>query len=85
MAWSTTHQATSVLSVLNGNIDTRGQIICRGRFFATSNLLRTRLKSLVRHVRVNHVDKDTRDPKLREVLAQRCEGGNRGRRRRLGT
>ena len=37
-----------------------------------------------RHVRVTHMDVDTNDPKLREVLAQRCEGGSRGRRRRLG-
>ena len=37
-----------------------------------------------RHVRVNHVDKDTNDPRLREVLAQRADEGSRGRRRRLG-
>lgn len=37
-----------------------------------------------RHVRVNHTDKDLNDPQLREVLAQRLEGGTRGRRRRLG-
>lgn len=36
-----------------------------------------------RHVRVHHVDKDKDDPLLREVLAQRPEGGNRGRRRRI--
>lgn len=41
--------------------------------------------NLQRHVRVNHLDKDTNDPQLREVLAQRCEGGSRGRRRRLGS
>ncbi|KAI9777930.1 MAG: hypothetical protein M1839_008465 [Geoglossum umbratile] len=41
--------------------------------------------NLQRHVRVHHVDKDKDDPLLREVLAQRPEGGNRGRRRRLGT
>ncbi|KAF6240384.1 hypothetical protein HO173_001995 [Letharia columbiana] len=41
--------------------------------------------NLQRHVRVNHIDKDTNDPQLREVLAQRCEGGSRGRRRRLGS
>ncbi|KAK3178782.1 hypothetical protein OEA41_000919 [Lepraria neglecta] len=41
--------------------------------------------SVPRHVRVNHAEKDTNDPQLREVLAQRCEGGNRGRRRRLGS
>ena len=38
-----------------------------------------------RHVRVHHVDKDKEDPVLREVLAQRPEGPNRGRRRRLGS
>ena len=37
-----------------------------------------------RHVRVNHTGKDMNDPLLREVLAQRSEGGTRGRRRRLG-
>ncbi|OBW63944.1 MAG: putative C4-dicarboxylate/malic acid transporter [Aureobasidium pullulans] len=36
------------------------------------------------HVRVHHVDKDKDDPLLREVLAQRPEGGGRGRRRRAG-
>ncbi|KAI9876897.1 MAG: hypothetical protein M1830_005378 [Pleopsidium flavum] len=40
--------------------------------------------NLQRHVRVHHVDKDKDDAQLREVLAQRPEGGNRGRRRRLG-
>ncbi|KAI9817763.1 MAG: hypothetical protein M1827_000882 [Pycnora praestabilis] len=40
--------------------------------------------NLQRHVRVHHMDKDKDDPQLREVLAQRPEGGNRGRRRRLG-
>ena len=34
-----------------------------------------------RHVRVNHMDKDMNDPQLREVLAQRVEGGSFGRRR----
>jgi len=31
------------------------------------------------------MDKDKDDPLLRDVLAQRPEGGNRGRRRRLGS
>ncbi|KAF2132210.1 hypothetical protein P153DRAFT_285819 [Dothidotthia symphoricarpi CBS 119687] len=39
--------------------------------------------NLQRHVRVHHVDRDKDDPKLREVLAQRVEGGSRGRRRRV--
>lgn len=38
--------------------------------------------NLQRHVRVHHVDKDKDDPLLREVLAQRPDGPNRGRRRR---
>ncbi|KAF2741476.1 hypothetical protein EJ04DRAFT_423185 [Polyplosphaeria fusca] len=38
--------------------------------------------NLQRHVRVHHVDKDKDDAQLREVLAQRPEGGSRGRRRR---
>ncbi|XTI94857.1 hypothetical protein V2W45_1255340 [Cenococcum geophilum] len=41
--------------------------------------------NLQRHVRVHHVDKDKDDPLLREVLAQRPEGGSRGRRRRAGS
>ncbi|KAI9885223.1 MAG: Protein transport protein S9 plasma membrane t-SNARE [Watsoniomyces obsoletus] len=41
--------------------------------------------NLQRHVRVHHVDKDKDDPALRDVLAQRVEGGNRGRRRRTTT
>ncbi|KAF2823265.1 hypothetical protein CC86DRAFT_372283 [Ophiobolus disseminans] len=39
--------------------------------------------NLQRHVRVHHVDKTKDDPQLRDVLAQRPEGGSRGRRRRL--
>ena len=38
-----------------------------------------------RHVRVHHVDRDKDDPQLREVLAQRAEGGARGRRRRVNS
>ncbi|KAF4456915.1 Transcriptional regulator prz1 [Fusarium austroafricanum] len=34
------------------------------------------------HVRVHHIDKDKDDPQLRDVLAQRPDGPNRGRRRR---
>ncbi|KAK4189573.1 hypothetical protein QBC35DRAFT_138602 [Podospora australis] len=41
--------------------------------------------NLQRHVRVHHVDKDKDDPALREVLSQRPDGPNRGRRRRGGT
>ncbi|OMP86788.1 Metallothionein expression activator [Diplodia seriata] len=41
--------------------------------------------NLQRHVRVHHVDKDKDDAQLREVLAQRPEGGGRGRRRRIGS
>ncbi|KAL8765906.1 MAG: hypothetical protein Q9209_007149 [Squamulea sp. 1 TL-2023] len=40
--------------------------------------------NLQRHVRVNHTDRDMNDPRLRDVLAQRSEGGTRGRRRRFG-
>ncbi|KAF2856812.1 hypothetical protein T440DRAFT_484916 [Plenodomus tracheiphilus IPT5] len=39
--------------------------------------------NLQRHVRVHHVDKDKDDAQLRDVLAQRPEGGSRGRRRRV--
>lgn len=38
--------------------------------------------NLQRHVRVHHVDKDKDDPMLRDVLSQRPDGPNRGRRRR---
>ncbi|KAH7038041.1 uncharacterized protein B0I36DRAFT_236298 [Microdochium trichocladiopsis] len=40
--------------------------------------------NLQRHVRVHHVDKDKDDALLRDVLAQRPDGPNRGRRRRGG-
>ncbi|KAL8975659.1 MAG: hypothetical protein Q9197_000134 [Variospora fuerteventurae] len=40
--------------------------------------------NLQRHVRANHTDRDMNDPRLRDVLAQRLEGGTRGRRRRFG-
>ncbi|OTB08451.1 hypothetical protein M426DRAFT_184123 [Hypoxylon sp. CI-4A] len=40
--------------------------------------------NLQRHVRVHHVDKDKDDPLLRDVLSQRPDGPNRGRRRRGG-
>ncbi|KAI4247672.1 MAG: hypothetical protein L6R40_001258 [Gallowayella cf. fulva] len=43
------------------------------------------LTLVYRHVRVNHTDKDMNDPRLRDVLAQRSEGGTRGRRRRFGS
>ncbi|OAA58509.1 Zinc finger, C2H2-type/integrase, DNA-binding protein [Niveomyces insectorum RCEF 264] len=39
--------------------------------------------NLQRHVRVHHKDKKKDDPLLRDVLSQRQDGGNRGRRRRL--
>ncbi|KAI1816021.1 hypothetical protein GGS20DRAFT_279697 [Poronia punctata] len=38
--------------------------------------------NLQRHVRVHHTDKDKDDPLLRDVLSQRPDGPNRGRRRR---
>ncbi|KAF4120242.1 ZnF C2H2 [Geosmithia morbida] len=41
--------------------------------------------NLQRHVRVHHNDKSKDDPLLREVLAQRADGPNRGRRRRGGS
>ncbi|KAH6687516.1 hypothetical protein VD0002_g2489 [Verticillium dahliae] len=41
--------------------------------------------NLQRHVRVHHVGTDKDDPLLREVLSQRPDGPNRGRRRRGGT
>ncbi|KAF3925389.1 hypothetical protein ABW21_db0202795 [Orbilia brochopaga] len=40
--------------------------------------------NLQRHVKAHHKDKSSDDPMLREVLAVRPEGGQRGRRRRLG-
>ncbi|KAK2687652.1 hypothetical protein QWA68_014221 [Fusarium oxysporum] len=38
--------------------------------------------NLQRHVRVHHIDKDKDDPQIRDVLAHRPDGPNRGRRRR---
>ncbi|KAF3938691.1 hypothetical protein ABW19_dt0208193 [Dactylella cylindrospora] len=40
--------------------------------------------NLQRHVKAHHRDKNGDDPMLREVLAVRPEGGQRGRRRRMG-
>ncbi|KAI1431166.1 hypothetical protein GGR50DRAFT_689937 [Xylaria sp. CBS 124048] len=39
--------------------------------------------NLQRHVRFHHIDRDKEDPALREVLAHRPDGPNRGRRRRV--
>ncbi len=91
MASYTNHQATYARSVPRENINIQGQIIYKGGIPASAETFnhcprKPRLIHYVRrHVRVNHIDKDTNDPQLREVLAQRCEGGNRGRRRRLGS
>ncbi|KAF2633847.1 hypothetical protein BU25DRAFT_416989 [Macroventuria anomochaeta] len=41
--------------------------------------------SVLSHVRVHHVDKGRDDPQLREVLAQRPEGGSRSCRRHIIT
>lgn len=51
---------------------------------ATAKCCMHLLTRYFRHVRVHHVDKDKDDPQLRDVLAQRPEGGSRGRRRRVG-
>ncbi|PUU74875.1 hypothetical protein B9Z19DRAFT_392897 [Tuber borchii] len=57
------------------------------RYFETLSVkvMRTDFSCFNSHVRVHHMDKDKDDPQLRDVLAQRPEGGNRGRRRRLGS
>ena len=83
MAWSTSLPDMFALFVRSGNTNTPDQITCKG----TGCYLPKDLDvlTMTRHVRVNHVDKDMNDPKLREVLSQRMEGGNRGRRRRLGS
>ena len=95
MVWSTSPRATYVRSVPNENINTRGQIIYRGSLLPPLSPERKEYNRIVidifppspqcRHVRVNHPDKDLNDTQLREVLAQRLEGGTRGRRRRHGT
>ena len=87
MGWCMNHRGTSVHFVPKESTNTQGQIICRGSLPHSIGITTTLEadSSLLRHVRVNHMDKDTNDPQLREVLAQRCEGGSRGRRRRLGS
>jgi len=76
--------ATSVLSVPTESTSTRGQIIFKGMLDRATQPRRWHpLTPGYRHVRVHHVDKEKDDPSLREVLAQRPEGGNRGRRRRM--
>lgn len=92
MALCISRQATCVRSVRIESTNIHGQIICKGRIFL-SNLFGSALHTWRyadhllsnRHVRVHHVDKDKDDPQLREVLAQRPEGGSRGRRRRVGS
>lgn len=76
--------ATSVRFVLCASTNTHGQTIFRGRDTAAVSNHTDLTLMRYRHVRVHHVDKDKDDPLLREVLAQRPEGGPRGRRRRTG-
>ncbi|KAG5975434.1 hypothetical protein E4U55_007691 [Claviceps digitariae] len=54
----------------------------RPHYCPVSGCSRSEGDNLQRHVRMHHVDKDKDDPLLREVLSQRSDGPNRGRRRR---
>ena len=87
MDWCMNLRVTSVHSVLKGSTNIQDLTTCRGTIpYAIGVVADIEANPpLSRHVRVNHMDKDTNDPQLREVLAQRCEGGSRGRRRRLGS
>ena len=87
------HPVTLVLSAPLGNTSTHALTIYKGKheIFHQELLSNCQIFSCYtnqkhfdkfRHVRVHHPDKDRDHPQLREVLAQRPEGGQRGRRRR---
>lgn len=85
MAWYIPPPVTCVHSVQIGNINILDQTTYRGaRNPGVSIRCEQRVLTGHRHVRVHHLDKDKEDPLLRQVLSQRPEGGNRGRRRRIG-
>jgi hypothetical protein len=65
------------------NTSIRGLIICKGVYILSREDSVKEKLTHSRHVRVHHVDKKGDDPQLRDVLAQRPEGGSRGRRRRV--
>ncbi|KAI9741021.1 MAG: hypothetical protein M1834_002732 [Cirrosporium novae-zelandiae] len=72
-------------SFINGTPQLNGPLTSSG-FKCTypgCNALPFQTQYLLKHVRVNHMDKDKDDPALRDVLSRRPEGGPRGRRRRL--
>lgn len=85
------HQDTSARSAPTGNTSTQDQTTSSGTANPPYLLIQVYLLGpfadtySFRHVRVHHMDKEKDDPQLRDVLAQRPEGGNRGRRRRLGS
>ncbi|KAK5053179.1 hypothetical protein LTR84_002153 [Exophiala bonariae] len=67
--------------IRHGLVHTSPGYICP--FCADQQHRYPRPDNLQRHVRVHHEDVDRDDPLLRDVLNQRPEGGNRGRRRRM--
>lgn len=81
-------RATYALFVRTASTNIPGQTICKGKCVGEHRVSRfckmcAKLTRNDRHVRVHHVDKDKDDAQLRDVLAQRPEGGSRGRRRRV--
>ncbi|KEF54979.1 uncharacterized protein A1O9_08631 [Exophiala aquamarina CBS 119918] len=69
--------------IRHGLVHTSPGYICP--FCADQQHRYPRPDNLQRHVRVHHEDRDRDDPLLRDVLNQRPEGGNRGRRRRMNS
>lgn len=85
MVWCINRRAISAPFVLNESTNTLDPITSSGMCRGTTSEPRPEVANAVsRHVRVNHTDRDMNDPRLRDVLAQRSEGGTRGRRRRFG-
>lgn len=75
----------NVLSARSNSIYIRDQTTFKGNpiLIAPFQLsLTDAYLTIIRHVKVHHKDKSKDDPELRRVLAQRPEGGPRGRRRR---
>jgi len=77
-------QAMCAHSALTESISTHGPTTFSGKICFYPMFMGYKADQSHRHVRVHHQDRSRDDPELRQVLAQRPEGGSRGRRRRVG-
>ena len=85
MVWYTRPQDTFAPFVRIRSIDIPARIICNGEYYPERLYKAQSLTMAGRHVKTHHTDKKKDDPVLKDVLAQRPEGGFRGRRRRHGS